>query len=431
LELHRSSYLVAALALLVATPAQATNGMRMIGFGPVQNSMGGVGVGATLDAASVLSNPAGMSELGGRVDFGATYFLPTVKYSATGIDAGQGNLLVNQPGVTFESDRGASPIPAFGLVIPIDSQWSFGIGAYGVAGMGVDYAQNLYSSTTYTAYQQMRFTPGVSFKLNDMFSFGLTLNGMWATTEWNVASAFGQAPHMGGSAFGIGATVGAKITPIKMLTIGIAYETQSFFQDFKYNTGVRANPGGPTLPPLPGGVDKLSFNQPCVLTGGAAVRPLEMLLVALDVEWINWPATNGANKPEFTQNASGAMPWNMDWKSQVVFKLGVEVTPLDWLAVRAGYNYGKMPLNPDRAFENIAFPAVAENHITLGAGFNLGKHVAVNLGGMWAPSTSITGSNPNPPQGTPGYPGPYGQGIQTYTTSMTQVGLDAGIAYRF
>jgi long-chain fatty acid transport protein len=127
----------AALAFTVAMPAYATNGMRMIGFGPVQNSMGGVGVGATLDAASVLSNPAGMSELGGRVDFGATNFMPTVKYSATGI--------------------------APGLVIPIDSQWSFGIGAYGVAGMGVDYARNLYSSTTFTGYQQMRFTPGVSY----------------------------------------------------------------------------------------------------------------------------------------------------------------------------------------------------------------------------------------------------------------------------
>jgi long-chain fatty acid transport protein len=409
---------VVAALLASASSAYATNGMRMIGFGPVQNSMGGVGVGATLDAASVLSNPAGMSELGGRVDFGATYFLPTVKYSASGIDAAAPQPgLVNQPGVTFTSDRGASPIPAFGLVVPIDSRWSFGIGAYGVAGMGVDYASNLYSSTTITGYQQMRFTPGVSFKLDDHFSFGLTLNGMWATTEWNVASAFGQVPHMGGSAFGIGATVGAKYTPMKMLTVGLAFETQSFFQEFAYNT--------------PNGVDKLKFNQPCVLTGGVAVRPLEMLLVALDVQWINWPATNGANKPEFSQNASGAMPWNLDWKGQVVLKLGVEVTPLDWLAIRAGYNYGKMPLDPDRAFENIAFPAVSENHVTLGAGFDLGKHVAVNLGGMWAPSTSITGSNPNPPMGTPGYPGPYGQGIQTYTTSMTQVGIDAGIAYSF
>jgi len=409
---------VVAALLASASSAYATNGMRMIGFGPVQNSMGGVGVGATLDAASVLSNPAGMSELGGRVDFGATYFLPTVKYSASGIDAAAPQPgLVNQPGVTFTSDRGASPIPAFGLIVPIDSQWSFGIGAYGVAGMGVDYAQNLYSSTTYTGYQQMRFTPGVSYKLNDMFSFGLTLNGMWATTEWNVASAFGQSPHMAGSAFGLGVTLGAKITPIKMLTIGLAYETKSFFQDFAYNT--------------PGGVDKLTFDQPGVLTGGVAVRPLEMLLIAADVAWIDWPTSNGENLPAYSQNASGAMPWNMNWSSQVVFKIGVEVTPIDWLAVRAGFNYGKMPLDASRAFENIAFPAVAETHLTLGAGFNLGKRVTINVGGMWAPSTSISGENSLPPMGTPGYPGPYGQGIASYTTSMTQVGLDAGIAYKF
>jgi long-chain fatty acid transport protein len=406
-----------ALTLSFATPAQATNGMRMIGFGPVQNSMGGVGVGATLDAASVLSNPAGMSELGGRVDFGATYFLPTVKYSATGIDAGQGNQLVNQPGVTIQSDKGASPIPAFGLLVPIDSQWTFGIGAYGVAGMGVDYVQNLYSSTTFTGYNQMRFTPGISYKLNDMFAFGLTLNGMWATTEWNVASAFGQVPHMAGSAFGLGATLGVKITPVKILSIGLAYETKSFFQDFAYNT--------------PAGVDKLTFNQPGVLTGGVAVRPIEMLLVAADVEWIDWTSTNGANLPAFSQNSSGAMPWNMNWSSQVVFKIGVQVTPLEWLALRAGFNYGKNPLDSSRAFENICFPAIAESHITLGAGFDLGKHVAINLGGMYAPSVSLSGSNPLPPMGTPGYPGPYGQGIASYTTTMSQLGIDAGIAYKF
>jgi len=403
----------AALALAIATPAHATNGMRMIGFGPVQNSMGGVGVGATLDAASVLSNPAGMSELGGRVDFGATYFLPTVEYSATGIAPG----IVTNDGVTIESSRGASPIPAFGLVIPIDSQWTFGIGAYGVAGMGVDYVANLYSSTTFTGYQQMRFTPGIAYKPNDMFSFGLTLNGMWATTEWNVASAFGQQPHMAGSAFGIGATIGAKITPVKILTIGLAYETQSFFQDFAYNT--------------PAGVDKLTFNQPGVLTGGVAVRPLEMLLVAADVAWIDWPTSNGANLPAYSQKSSGAIPWNMSWSSQVVFKIGVEVTPIEWLALRAGFNYGKNPLDASRAFENVCFPALAESHITLGAGFNLGKHVAFNVGGMIAPSVSLTGSNPLPPQGTPGYPGPFGQGIASYTTSMSQFSLDAGIAYKF
>jgi long-chain fatty acid transport protein len=348
-----------------------------------------------------------------------------VKYSATGIDAGAGNMLVNQPGATFESSRGGSPVPAFGLVFPVAEDWSFGIGAYGVAGMGVDYAQNLYSSTTFTSYSQMRFTPGVAWKPMKMLSVGLTLNVMWATTEWNVASAFGQAPHDTAGSFGLGGTIGVKVQPIEMLTIGAAFETTSFFQDFAYNTGMRPNPFGSTLPPLPGGVDKLTFNQPCVVTVGASVRPLDMLLVAVDLEWINWPATNGANKPSFSQNASGAMPWNMNWSSQFVFKLGVQVTPLEWLALRAGYNYGKNPLDPNQAFENIAFPALAENHITLGAGFNLGKHVVINVGGMYAPSTSITGSNPgNPLAGQ-------GQGISTYTATMTQVGIDGGLAYKF
>ena len=53
---------LAGAAILAATPAHATNGMRMIGFGPVQNSMGGASVAAPLDATTVVTNPAGLSE---------------------------------------------------------------------------------------------------------------------------------------------------------------------------------------------------------------------------------------------------------------------------------------------------------------------------------------------------------------------------------
>ena len=56
------SFLGVVVAMFIAVNANATNGMRMIGFGPVQDSMGGVSVGLPLDAASVLTNPAGMSD---------------------------------------------------------------------------------------------------------------------------------------------------------------------------------------------------------------------------------------------------------------------------------------------------------------------------------------------------------------------------------
>ena len=38
---NKTMCIAAVLAVAISTPAHATNGMRMIGFGPVQNSMGG------------------------------------------------------------------------------------------------------------------------------------------------------------------------------------------------------------------------------------------------------------------------------------------------------------------------------------------------------------------------------------------------------
>ena len=103
------SFVIIMATIFIVTNAHATNGMRMIGFGPVQDSMGGVSVGLPLDAAVILTNPAGMSVLPGRIDFGASYFVPSVEYKATG----------GADGSTVESDRGGSPVPAFGLIIPL------------------------------------------------------------------------------------------------------------------------------------------------------------------------------------------------------------------------------------------------------------------------------------------------------------------------
>jgi len=169
-------------------------------------------VGLPLDAASVLTNPAGMSVLPGRIDFGASYFVPSVKYHATE-SAGMGGAAINHNGEEFDSDRGGSPVPAFGLIVPLNDKIKFGVGAYGVAGMGVDYKKNLYSGTTYTSYSQMRFAPGLSYQINDMVSIGAVLNVMYATMEFNAASGFGQSPHMGASSFGYGATLGLLVKP--------------------------------------------------------------------------------------------------------------------------------------------------------------------------------------------------------------------------
>lgn len=406
-------FVVACLA--AASPAFATNGMRMIGFGPVQTSMGGVGVGATLDASSIASNPAGITDLGNRLDVGVGYFKPTVSHAAVGTPTGTTppSMIAND-GATIDSTRGGSPIPAIAWVSPVADRLSAGLGLFAVSGMGVDYPTNLYQSKALTSYLNARVAPGVAYKIDDMFSVGLALNAMVAQMEYDVAGNLpvamgGQAKHSTATAMGGGATIGVKAKVSPMFTLGVAYETKSWFQDFSFN--------------VPGGTDKLTFDQPQMVTLGGSVRPNEMVLLAVDVEWINWSGTMGKNLPAYSQSQPTTMPFNMDWKDQWVVKAGVQVTPMKGLDLRAGWDYGAMPLAKDRAFENIVFPAVAEHHITLGAGWAATDRVTVQIAGMYSPEAKITGANAGGP--------PSGQMIASYEAKMSQYQIDLGASYRF
>jgi long-chain fatty acid transport protein len=356
------------VALLAATPASATNGMRLTGFGAVQGSMGGVGVGASLDSGTVLSNPAGMADLGGRFDFGATYFSATVETTAPGFG---------------ESSRGATPIPAFGLVVPIGKDLRFGLGAYGVAGMGVDY------TVGHTNFALMRFAPAVSYKLLDMLSVGATLNVMYANLDFAIFGPGGMVAP-GGAVFGFGATVAAKLTALPILDIAVAYETKSDLADFDFNALFFTVP--PATPPYATGPLNVKLDLPPAITFGVSVKPLPMLLVAADVQLIQWSTTQGTGN----ELAPGVSP---GWKDQWVYKFGAQVDLIDILKVRAGFNYGKNPTNPASPVF-VFLPALAETHVSLGAGLALGSNVTVNLGGVYSPKVTVSGP---PETSTSGY----------------------------
>ena len=415
---------IAVIGILAPSSAYPTNGMRMIGFGASQVAMGGAAVALPLDAASVIVNPAGIADLGHRIDFGGSWFKPTVKYEASEIAQVPAPGFAVASNASLQSQRGASPVPALGMVLPVNDQFVFGLGAYGVSGMGVDYAGNLYNgmsgpAVTFTSYSQMRFAPGMSWKVSDQLSLGATLNVAWATMGFNVASGVGQVPHETSSSFGVGGTLGARYAPLEWFTVAAAYESRTKFEDFSFNVPARTALDLATgqQVSLPAGVDKLAFDQPQSVTVGFATNPWTPLMLAVDVQWINWSQTNGKNLPQYTTSV-GAMPWNMNWSDQVVLKVGAQYKVLPSLALRAGYNYGKSPLDASRTFENIAFPAVAEHHITAGFGLNLSQKFSFNLAAMYVPEAKLSGSNP-------------AQMIASSTTTMSQVAFDGNVAYQF
>lgn len=387
---------LAAAALLVAAPAFATNGMRMIGFGPVQDSMGGASVGAPLDASIQVTNPAGLVDVGTRADFGAIYFNPSVK--AADLTMSMGAPTPTNLG-TFESKRPASPIPSVALAYQIDKGLAFGVGMWGVAGMGVDYA----NAMGYSSYSQMRFTPSLAYRFGDVLSLGVTLNGMWAQME---ASGF-----QGASAFGVGATVGVLVTPAKDLNVGLAYETKSMFQDFTFQNS-------------DGTKSTIAFDQPATATLGAGYRVVPDLLLAVDLEWINWSDTNGKDKPVFKVNGQTQPAFNLNWDDQFVVKVGGEYDA-KVVKVRLGYNYGKAPLAKGQVFENFLFPAIAEHHVTAGVGIPLGAKAELNVNGMYSPEAKLASSGyfPNPQSPTNPIP-------TSVTMKMSQWELGAGLTIK-
>lgn len=413
--------LAAAALALAATGAHATNGIRMIGFGPVQDAMGGAAVGAPLDAATLITNPAGLAAVGGRVDVGGAVIGGDVLYRATGALPGVAS------GAEQRSDRRPIALPAAGLVVPVDDRLTAAVGVYGVAGLGVDYPQDLFGSKTYTSYAQVRFAPAASYRILPNLSVGAALNLMYSTLEYSLSGGMGSPPRDMGVAYGIGATVGLHWQATEALAFGLAYETRSRFQDFAFNVpahqavvGIDAT-GAPITAAFPGGVEELEFDQPSQATLGVGLRPLPSLLLAADLAWIGWSETFGRGAPRLLSDPAltGGRPLDLHWSDQWVVKVGAEWSPASSLALRAGWNYGAHPLDRSRALENLILPALAEHHFTVGAGIGLGK-ATIQLAAMYAPEVALEAALPGAPQLLAGY-----------RTRVTELAVDAGLSYRF
>jgi long-chain fatty acid transport protein len=378
-----------AIALAAAAPAAATNGMRLTGFSPVQNSMGGAAAAAPLDAATIVSNPAGMSALDRRLDVSGSAFMSSASYDANG-------------GSSISSDRPTDFVPTVGAIYKTAENLTVGVAAVGMGGLGVDYGADpsLGGVSNMTSYLNMRLAPAASYRLSDQVSVGLAVNLMYAQLEYAVG---GMTPRDAAGSFGYGATVGLSWKTPEKVSLAVVYESQSRFQDFSWDVN--------------GATEKMSFDQPDVATVGAAFQPMAALLVAADVQWIRWSSTNGKNKPEFTEATPATMPFNMNWSDQFVFKLGAQYDLSKELKLRAGYNYGKHPLDQTRAFENIVFPAIAQHHYTVGAGYQLGS-ITVNASALYAPEVKLSGTNTQ-------------QRIASYETKLSQLAFDLGATWKF
>ena len=391
--MRRFFVFAAVLAVLCfSVPAFATNGDNIIGVGAISRSMGGVGAAAPQDAiTAVFGNPAAMCYIpcqSSEVDFAATLFVPKVS----------GKII--SPATTSDGDSASGQglpyaFPAIGIYTPITPDLRFGLAAYGVSGLGVDYKDSKLKGAfgfpslgapradIKTDLQIMKFSPNLAYRILPNLSVGAALQVNWAQLDLGEGSAH---------TFSFGTQVGAIYKPIDPLSIGVTYQSpqaNKFRRVYDFNGD--------------GNYDTLKLEQPqqVVLGLGYDVIP-NKLLVELNEKWLDWSDSAGYS--------------DFDWRDQYVTAVGAQYKPMNWLALRLGYNYGRNPVkahngwNPSptattnvqgtdtptaqyEAFRIIGFPAIIEHHLTAGIGVNLSKKVSVNLGYMHGFKNSIQESS--------------------------------------
>lgn len=374
--------LVMVLALAVTSPAWATNGTNLIGVGPVSRGMGGVGVAAPQDAiAAIFANPAGMCFglycPGSEVTFGGTFFAPKVKGKVTSPMGGSG---------ASESEMNPFIVPAVGVSAPITPKLRFGIGAYGFSGMGVDYKQSPSAfGDMYTKLEIMKFAPNLAYRVSDNFSIGANLSVDYQNLD------LGEG---GAHEYTYGLQLGV-IYKIGMVSLGASYTTPqgaTFKNVTTFGTAASQNPNYSSKTWF-----DLELESPPIYAGGIAVEPFDRLLVAFDIKYLPWADSAGYK--------------DFDWDNQWVYAFGAQYKVTPAVALRAGYNYASNPVKEHNGFSQtatinvqgakvpapmyeqfriIGFPAVVEQHLTLGVGWALSENFIIDLSLMHAFEQTIS-----------------------------------------
>lgn len=388
MTVKKSLVLAAAVAAAVAAPgAFATNGYLSHGLGNDAKAMAGVGIAIPQGGMAAATNPANQMYLGNRMTFGMDWFRPF--RSATGTRSATD---------TAYRDSGSNDffIPEFGYATPIGSNWSLGVVAYGTGGMNTDYGTNGRFGTTTSIFSNLKIltiSPTLATKVGN-HSFGVSLNFVRQQIDirgmQNFAGYSRDSANLTDKGEDLATGTGVKLGWTGELTpnfsLGAVYQPQTSMSKFGRYKGLLAEQG--------------KLDVPAQYGLGLAWKAGSATTVGLDVMKIKWSSVkalgNRFNALPTCAGGTGGCLGDSDgigfgWKDQTVYKLGVSHQLGKW-NLRAGYNYGKMPLVADQTLFNIIAPAVTETHYTVGASYAVSNSTDVSLSYMYAPTKELKGS---------------------------------------
>ena len=412
----------ATLAALAPLAAHATTGYFSHGYGIKAKAMGGVGIALPQDALAAATNPAGMALVGNRLDIGVDWFRP---------DRGAeiaGNVFPGVNGTYDGNDTESFLIPEFGYNRMIRPDLALGVSVFGNGGMNTDYKTSPFtgfggSSPAGVDLMQLFVAPTVAWKTG-AHAFGASLNLAWQRFEMQGADPFaafsvspGDVTNRGhDSSTGWGVRVGWTGQVLPSLTLGATYQTKTRMSKFDKYKGLFAEQG--------------DFDIPENYGVGLAWKALPALTLAADVLRINYGDIPAVGNPVDCLFAGACQLGasngpGFGWRNTTVYKLGVAYEWSPKLTLRGGYITLKQPIPESQTLFNIFAPGVVEDHVTLGATWQLSPRSEITVAYMHAFENKVNGAGSIPPGPPPGF----GGGEANLRMSQDSLGVAWGWKY--
>lgn len=400
IQFKKHTTAIAAAILMTGTAAWATNGMILEGYGPVALAMGGAATAIENGTAAMMNNPATlqMGPDGTRFDLAVGVLGPKVSTSIPGFP------IANSGGTSYV-------MPAFGWVRKAGTL-TYGVGMFGQGGMGTEYAANSALAMGSGSDVRSELSVGrvlfpVAMQVNDKLNVGATLDFAWSNLDMKMAASgaqlggmvngmpsgnlgmalpqLAQAPwaridfsntsDYSGAAKATGWTgkLGMTYQATPEMTLGASYHLKTAQGDMKTSAkgASMSAPGGFADV---GQLKVLDFQMPATLTIGMAFKSSPAMTFAADVKRIEWSKVMKQFSMSYASAGMGgsvsfAMPQN--WADQTVVSVGAAYRVNDVLTLRGGLNLASNPI--PKEMTNPLFPAIVEDHMTLGASYQINK----------------------------------------------------------
>ncbi|MDY0282607.1 MAG: outer membrane protein transport protein [Salinivirgaceae bacterium] len=232
------------------------------------------------------------------------------------------------------------------------------------------------------AMQSITILPTVSYKINDMFSIGagmlIGFNSVELSKAIPLSNALGDGRiSMSGKTTSFGFNVGLYAKFNEKLSAGISYRSKSTVKldggdvDLTYPVSLASLfPASTTF--------KGELPFPSNINLGIALRPIDKLMIAVDVHYVGWSAYDSLNFDFSTNSAALQDSYNpRKYEDSWIFRIGFEYQAIKKMTVRAGFYFDQTPIQDD--YFSPETPGANKLGFTGGLSFSLVENLKVDL----------------------------------------------------